>query len=76
MRVNTYHHQAVKELGRGLTITARTSDGVVEAVEGADSDKFVLGVQWHPELLAPTRDLNLRVFEAHVAAARERLCRA
>ena len=47
--VNTFHHQAIKDLGEGLTITARAKDGIVEAVENADGSVF--GVQWHPEEL-------------------------
>ena len=48
--VATAHHQAIDPtaLGRGLTITARSSDGIVEAVEFRDN-LFVLGLQWHPE---------------------------
>lgn len=46
-RVNSIHHQAVRTVGSGLTATAWSPDGVVEAVEGDG----VLGVQWHPERL-------------------------
>lgn len=45
--VNSYHHQAVKELGNGLRVSAAADDGVVEAFESADG--MVMGVQWHPE---------------------------
>jgi len=57
-RVNSVHHQAVKELGRGLVVEARSMpDGVVEAVRFAspDSTCFALGVQWHPEFMQDTR---------------------
>jgi putative glutamine amidotransferase len=47
--VPTYHHQAVDRLGAGLTAVAWAADGLVEAVEYADSD-WVFGVQWHPEV--------------------------
>jgi putative glutamine amidotransferase len=47
--VNSTHHQAVDEPGSGLRVSARAADGVVEAIESADPDRFVLGVQWHPE---------------------------
>src|SRR5215472_3506079 len=43
-----HHHQAVLDLGDGLAITGRASDGVVEAIETTDGS-WVLGVQWHPE---------------------------
>ena len=46
--VNTYHHQAVKDLAPGFTVTARSDDGLVEAIE-APGDTFILGVQFHPE---------------------------
>ncbi len=49
-KVNSHHHQAVKALGRDLRVTARTSDGIVECVEDTRQDRFVIGVQWHPEL--------------------------
>ena len=53
-RVNSLHHQSVKELGRGLRVEARsTADGVVEAVR-ATGDQYLVGVQWHPEFLDHT----------------------
>ncbi|GAA2147973.1 putative glutamine amidotransferase [Humibacillus xanthopallidus] len=45
--VSSYHHQAIAQLGRGLTVTAVAGDGVVEAVEHESAD--VIAVQWHPE---------------------------
>lgn len=44
---NSWHHQAVDRPGRGLVVTGRTSDGVVESI--ALEDRPVIGVQWHPE---------------------------
>lgn len=47
--VNSFHHQAVKDLGQGLLVSARSADDlVVEAVEAPDR-RLALGVQWHPE---------------------------
>jgi putative glutamine amidotransferase len=68
MAVNSFHHQAVDELGTGLRVAARARDGTVEAIEGAG---FVLGVQWHAETLA-----DRRLFEALAVAARTPLLRA
>ena len=62
--VRCSHHQAIRDLGRGLVVTASAGDGVIEAVE-LPSAKFVLGVQWHPE-----EGLDQRPFDALVAAAR------
>ncbi len=60
--VATHHHQAVDRVGRGLVVVARADDGTVEAVE--DPGRFVLGVQWHPEV-----DEDGGLFRALVAAA-------
>jgi len=49
LRTNTRHHQAVREPGRGMRIVARSEDGLIEAIEGEDRGRFVLGVQWHAE---------------------------
>jgi putative glutamine amidotransferase len=47
--VNSTHHQAVDAPGRGMRVAARAADGIVEAIELADPERFALGVQWHPE---------------------------
>jgi putative glutamine amidotransferase len=47
--VRCYHHQAVDVLGRGLVVSARADDDVIEAIEDPDA-RFVVGVQWHPEV--------------------------
>ena len=54
VRVNTYHHQAVKTLGSGLKATAHALDGVIEAFENPNH-RFLLGVQWHPESMVKSR---------------------
>lgn len=46
--INSYHHQAVDEVGDGLQVIAQAPDGIIEAIAG----ERILGVQWHPELLA------------------------
>jgi putative glutamine amidotransferase len=51
-RVNSYHLQAVEHLGEGLTVSARSADGLVEALESDDG--LLLGVQFHPERLVDT----------------------
>lgn len=47
--VNSSHHQAVLDAGRGLTISARAADGIPEAMEFPEAKQFFLLVQWHPE---------------------------
>lgn len=49
--VNSYHHQAIRKLAGDLKATARTGDGIIEAVEYKNEDQFILGVQFHPELI-------------------------
>jgi len=66
--VNSRHHQAVKDLGAGLVVTATAPDGVIEAIEDP-SQRFCLGVQWHPENFYRTGEFR-PLFEGFVDAAR------
>jgi putative glutamine amidotransferase len=66
LEVNTTHHQAVKKLGRGLVMSAFADDGIIEAIESA-RHRFVLGIQWHPEILA-RRKAHQRIFSCFVAS--------
>jgi putative glutamine amidotransferase len=68
--VNSHHHQAIETLGRELVATAWAPDGLVEAVEDPRSDRFVLGVQWHPELGWERDELSRALFSRFVAEAR------
>ncbi|MBV8881114.1 MAG: gamma-glutamyl-gamma-aminobutyrate hydrolase family protein [Planctomycetaceae bacterium] len=52
--VNSWHHQAIDKLGRGLRITAVAEDGIIEGVE-SDAHRFLVGVQWHPERMQDDR---------------------
>jgi putative glutamine amidotransferase len=49
--VNSLHHQAVAEVGRRHRVSARSPDGVIEAIEATVASPFEVGVQWHPEKL-------------------------
>lgn len=64
--VAVYHHQAIDRVGHGLRVTARSDDGVIQAVELTDVP-FGVAVQWHPEQTAE----DLRLFAGLVEAARE-----
>jgi putative glutamine amidotransferase len=64
LRVHSYHHQGVDRVGDGLTVTARTDDGLVQALE-LPGDDYLVAVQWHPEENAEDR----RLFLGLVAAA-------
>jgi putative glutamine amidotransferase len=65
VEINCYHHQGVADPGT-LTVTGRAADGLPEAVEDP-ARRFVLGVQWHPEV-----NRDERLFGALVRAADER----
>lgn len=58
--VNSTHHQAVDQLGKGLRVSAYAPDGVIEAIELEDHP-FCMGVEWHPEYQQTALDRNLFV---------------
>jgi putative glutamine amidotransferase len=66
--VNSSHHQAVGKVGKGLLVSARTSDGVIEGIETRDG-AFTVGVQFHPERMVTAYPVLLRLFNSFVAAA-------
>jgi putative glutamine amidotransferase len=67
IEVNTTHHQAVKEPGKGLVVNATAEDGLIEGIESA-RHSFVMGLQWHPEVLAPRLAHQRRIFAAFIRA--------
>jgi putative glutamine amidotransferase len=67
-QVNSMHHQGIERLGRGLVASAVAPDGVIEGVETRD-DYFLVGVQWHPEVLIENDPKTRRLFEEFIAAA-------
>lgn len=66
--VNSWHHQAIRDLGRGLVVTAESTDGLIEGVESPEH-RFMIGVQWHPERMQDDRRQQA-LFRALVAEAR------
>ena len=69
--VNSMHHQAVKQLAPALQASARSSDGLIEAVESG-TDHFLVGVQWHPEVFEHEDQRTRRLFQSFIAAAQPR----
>ncbi|MCG0276445.1 MAG: gamma-glutamyl-gamma-aminobutyrate hydrolase family protein [Thermosediminibacteraceae bacterium] len=67
--VNSFHHQAIKDVGSSLKSVAFAPDGVVEAVEGISEEVFLVGVQWHPEEMWERYPEQLKLFKAFVDAA-------
>lgn len=70
-RVNSSHHQSVREPGRNLRVIARAPDGIIEGVEWTGDANWVTGVQWHPERMAVTGSLAQVLFRELVTAARK-----
>ena len=68
LMVNSYHHQAVKDLAPGLDVMAVSEDGLIEAVYDK-TRKFIWAVQWHPEFSCRTDESSRRIFKAFTAAA-------
>ena len=66
--VNSWHHQSLKQVADPLRVVAESPDGIIEAVE-VPGQRFVLGVQWHPEWLFETQPEMLRLFTALIEAA-------
>ncbi len=70
LRVNSMHHQAVRDLAKGLTASALAPDGLIEAIEMAGYP-WLIAVQWHPEYLRED-PANFRIFQDFTAACRTR----
>lgn len=66
--INSIHHQAVHQLGNGLHVAALAEDGTIEAIEMAGRERWVVGVQWHPELI-PAERSSQTIFSTFIAEA-------
>lgn len=69
VQVNSMHHQGIKRLAPTLIANAFAPDGLIEGVEAAAAEDFVLGVQWHPEDLADSEPSMRRLFDTFIEAA-------
>lgn len=69
LMVNSFHHQAVKQVAPDFTATACSQDNIIEGIEHKNQ-KFTVGVQWHPEDLTVRHTHFLKLFEAFVEAAK------
>lgn len=65
--VNSYHHQCIKEVGRDLAVIARHGN-IVEAVEYR-GERFIMGIQWHPETMIESCEGHLEIFKEFIRAA-------
>jgi putative glutamine amidotransferase len=67
IRVNSEHHQAVRQVGAKLRVCALAPDGVIEAIEAVDPSWFCVGIQWHPESETASA-LDMQLFECFIQA--------
>ncbi len=72
-RVNSLHHQSVKDVGNGLVVSARDRDGIVQGIEAIE-EPLRFGVQWHPEYM-PQRSDQRRLFASFVDYCRSHSAR-
>lgn len=70
IRVNSSHHQAVAKVGKDLKAIAWAKDGVVEGIQDTRKNRFILGVQWHPEISAGHDDISREIFDLFVEKCR------
>ncbi len=71
IKVNSFHHQAVKDVIEPLQVSGVANDGTIEAIEST-THPFVVGVQWHPEALIEKDDqLSLQLFETFIQKSKE-----
>lgn len=69
-RINTFHHQAVKDPAPGFIINGKAKDGIVEGIEKT-GEQFVMGVQWHPEMMMEKDAGMLNIFQSFIHSARQ-----
>ena len=70
VKINSFHHQCADKLGKGLKVLATScEDGVIEGVY-LDGERYLIGVQWHPERRYKESDVDLNVFKSLVEAAK------
>jgi putative glutamine amidotransferase len=74
--VNSFHHQAVRFVGRDLQPIAWSEDGIIEALLNVRPEPFILGVQWHPELMFAADAFSRAIFEHFLQQAAGRRSRA
>lgn len=70
LSVNSYHHQAVKDAAPGFIINAMSRDGIIEGIE-KPGEPYLLGVQWHPEMLVESYPVMLELFKRLVKEAKK-----
>ncbi len=72
LEINSFHHQSVKELGKGLITSAVANDGIIEAFESEDMSKqYILGIQWHPEAMVKKHSEFIKIFTSFIESCKK-----
>lgn len=66
LRVNSGHHQALKDVSDKLKVVAKAPDGIVEAIESNIDGQFIIGLQWHPEMMYEKDEKHAKIFKYFV----------
>ena len=70
VEVNSFHHQSLKDVAKAFTVTAKSPDGIIEAVEDRNHPYFI-GVQWHPEFTYDTSNTSVKLFKSFIDACKK-----
>lgn len=70
--VNSFHHLAIKDVAKDFKVVAYSKDGIIEAIE-KEGNVFVVGVQWHPEMLSKNYPNMLKIFEKLILEAKKNI---
>ena len=73
MTANSFHHQAINRIGRGLSVMAEADDGIIEGVY-LEGEQYLRAYQWHPERLFKSNSDNLLIFKNFISVASRRSC--
>jgi putative glutamine amidotransferase len=71
VRVNSFHHQGINKVAKGFRINAIANDGIIEGIESLE-DKFILGIQWHPECMWENEPIQLALFQEFINACKDK----
>lgn len=69
-KTNTFHHQAIKDPAPGFVVNAKAKDGIIEGIEKT-GDTFVMGLQWHPEMMLEKDTAMLKIFRNFIECAQQ-----
>lgn len=70
LRINSFHHQTIKEVAPSFKAVAHAADGVVEAIE-SNTGEHIFGTQWHPEMMVATESSMLNIFKYIIELAKK-----